>query len=197
MRPQFVWTVVLLALGLLALLALASKTFRSPSAVPATETQLSAQANQGDAAIPKRSPRNSAVPNSAVLSEAPDPAVHQAYVERRVTELNNMAMCGDAASRDTLLSEMTNPDPAIRQAALAATIQFGDHSVIPRLKEIEAQTEDASEKQQILQAINFMSLPTLTEVRAQGRPVVDTVSGGNTNRLRGHKRLSFEPHPEP
>jgi hypothetical protein len=76
-------------------------------------------------------------------------------------------MNNDVQSRDTILSELkNNPDKKIRAAALEAAIQFDDRSVVPPMQEIAAQTQDPEEKASILEAIDYINLPSLAEYMA-------------------------------
>src|SRR6266850_8339281 len=94
--------------------------------------------------------------NSTATSEEIKPAetnnasaietTHEAYVAGRVAELADLAMENDAASLDTILSELTNRDPEIRKAAREAAVQFGSRDAIPKLAEAALQTDDAHEK---------------------------------------------------
>ncbi len=72
-----------------------------------------------------------------------------------------LAMNDDAESLNTICSELTNPDKEIRAGALAAVVQFGDRSVVPRLRELAAQTDDLHEKIDILTAADQLDLPPL------------------------------------
>jgi hypothetical protein len=92
---------------------------------------------------------------------AANPAVNS---QDRVAELMALAMNDDTTSLNTIWSELANPDQEIRAGALAAVVQFGDRSVVPRLRELAAQTDDAAEKASILEAANFLELPSLTEL---------------------------------
>jgi hypothetical protein len=94
-------------------------------------------------------------------------AEHQAHVRSRVMTLRDLAMEDDPASLQTILAELTNADRAIRVAALEATVQFGSRDAIPRLKEAAAATDDPKEKVALVEAAEFLELPSLTEVRAQ------------------------------
>ena len=94
---------------------------------------------------------------------------HEARVAARVAELGELSTKTDRASLETLLSEVKNPDQEIRQAALDAISQSGNRVAIPDLREAAAQATDAREKQAILETVEFLSLPTLTEIlRGQG-----------------------------
>jgi hypothetical protein len=96
------------------------------------------------------------------------PAAQHELVQKRVDELMDLAMADDAASLDMILSELTNQDPEIRKAALEATKQFGSRDAIPKLMEVVSQVDDPKEKVEIVDAIEFLKLPSVTEVIAQG-----------------------------
>jgi hypothetical protein len=52
---------------------------------------------------------------------------------------------------------------------LEATVQFRSRDAIPRLLDAASQTDDPHEKAAIADAIEFLKLPTLSEVMEQGR----------------------------
>ena len=76
----------------------------------------------------------------------------------------SLAMNDDANSFNTIWSELSNPDREIRAGALEAVIQFGDHSVSPRLRELAAQTQDPAEQAAILEAADYLDLPPITDL---------------------------------
>ena len=94
-------------------------------------------------------------------------ARHQAYVDARTAELMDLGMNDDSQSLNTILSELSNRDPEIRKAAVEATVQFGSRDAIPNLTDAAAQTDDPQEKAEIMEAIQFLKLPTLSEAAAQ------------------------------
>jgi hypothetical protein len=105
-------------------------------------------------------------------------AEQEAYVAKRVVELQDLGMENDSASLDMILSELDNRDPTIRQAAVDAAVQFGSRDAIPRLMNAAAQTDDPEEKSAILEAIEFLKLPTLTEALGQGNQSAPAASSG-------------------
>jgi len=107
------------------------------------------------------------VPQPAPNEEDTPAAQHQVYVENRVDELMDLAMTDDPGSLDIILSELNNRDPEIRKAALEAAVQFGSRDAIPKLMDAASQTDDAKEKAGILDAVEFLKLPSATEVIAQ------------------------------
>ena len=96
-------------------------------------------------------------------------AARETYVNGRISTLQDLAMDNAASSLDAILAELTNNDPQIRKAALEATIQFASRDAIPRLTEVAAETQDAEEKAAINEAIEFLKLPSLTEVLAANK----------------------------
>jgi hypothetical protein len=96
-------------------------------------------------------------------------AKHEAWVEAKIDELRELSSHRDRASLDRLLAEVNNPDREIRQAALDGLSQTGNRDAIPALREAAAQTEEASHKQAIMEVIEFLELPTLTEVLQKQR----------------------------
>jgi hypothetical protein len=106
-------------------------------------------------------------------------AKHQAYVEARAAELMDLGMNDDAQSLNTILSELNNRDPEIRKAAVEATVQFGSRDAIPNLMDAAAQTDDPQEKAEIMEAIQFLKLPTLSEAAAQANQAQPSITGSN------------------
>ena len=104
---------------------------------------------------------------TAVLEAQPRAEQHETYVAARISELRDLSRKTEPASLETLLSEINNPDQEIREAALDIISQSGKRGAIPRLLEVAALTEDASQKQAIDDAVEFLKLPTLTEVLSQ------------------------------
>ena len=88
---------------------------------------------------------------------------HEAYVEARSAELMDLAMNDDADSLNTILSELSNRDPKVRETAVQAAVQFHSRDAIPRLQDAALQTDDPKERAAIQEAIEFLKLPTLEE----------------------------------
>jgi hypothetical protein len=140
---------------------------QTPEAPARKETNLA-----GRAEMPPARPSAVAVPEIE-NSQTKEPAVrasdeqHEEWVAARIAELGELSAKSDGASLATLLAEVRNPDQEIREAALDAITQSGNRSAIPGLREVAAITEDARQKQAIEDVIEFMSLPTLTELLSQ------------------------------
>lgn len=98
--------------------------------------------------------------------EAP-PKPKQIDVEARGAELMQLAMNDDSTSLEAILTELGNTNRAIRNTALQAAVQFGSRDAIPRLTEAASAAADAEEKAAIVEAIELLKLPSLSEAMAQ------------------------------
>ena len=177
MRPKVFIPVVLMGFLLLGMFVFArnqaSSLLNNESSQPKTETreEISASIDAGKTATTKRNRDGIGLTKAdqqpATNDEATSLAQHQTYVEKRIEELTDLAMNDDSGSLDTILSELTNRDPQIRKAALEATIQFGSRDAIPKLMDTVSQIDEPKEKADILEAIEFLKLPSASEVIAQ------------------------------
>ena len=162
-------TVALLALILVSPRGRVSSTRQpiapaSPEVTPSAEPQLVEKASHAEG--PKAPPIAQARAEAARTEDSDarvGGAKHEAYVEARIAALQELSRKTDAASLETLLSEVRNADQEIRQAALDALSQSGNRGAIPGLQEAAVQTDDTSVKQAIEEVIEFLKLPTLTE----------------------------------
>lgn len=86
-----------------------------------------------------------------------------------VDELQALAMNDDMESLELILAELTNSDAEIRVAAREAAVQFGDRVAAPALRAAAAQVESPQEKAALLEAADFLELPSL-EVHSVTNP---------------------------
>lgn len=87
---------------------------------------------------------------------------HDTYVLKTRGELSELGMQNDPESLKKILSELENPEPEIRKAALTATLDFGSKDAIPTLQNELNWATDPQEKVDIQKAIDFLELPTLS-----------------------------------
>lgn len=114
-------------------------------------------------AVPNATNQAAAMDDDDPLNPSPE-AKHRAYVVARVNELEEMGSADDLDSLNTLLSELSNRDPEIRKAALEAIVQFDSLDAIPKLEDAELQADDPYERADIAKAIDFIKLPSITDV---------------------------------
>ena len=94
---------------------------------------------------------------------------HDAMVQAEVDKLTELQANDDAASLHAILADLTNSDKEIRAAAVESTIQFGSRDAIPVLQDLAAHTTAPDEKKNLLDAADFLALPTTSEVREASR----------------------------
>jgi HEAT repeat protein len=156
---------------------------RQPASVPtdnqsveqAAATEPAASANEtvippaAKAKQAELSSTNAAAP-TGIGTETPDEtpeARQEAYKSEMLVKLADLGMNDDSDSLNSILNELGNRDPEIRLAALEATKQFGSRDAIPKLMDAASQTDDSQERAAIYEAIEFLKLPSLTEVMQQ------------------------------
>jgi HEAT repeats len=176
MRPKVLLSVVAAASGLLLLLSLLrpgpdARIGAAPTSVESVTRDL--PATQVHAPAGSRSSHSRPAAHSGHTTGSGSDSASQAQAERavesRIADLEELAMADDAGSLGMILSELDNPNPQIRAAALEATIQFGSRDAIPTLQEVAARTDDPEAKGALEHAIAYLTLPSLTEVLAERR----------------------------
>jgi hypothetical protein len=186
MRSRIV--VPLVAIGLLVVVALVVLRPRTEPALPQVADESAAPA-QTNPVLPAAAVQPAPVSTQASVTPGSDASVvsggvsnvvetperqHEAYVERRIGELADLSAEDDSASLETILSELGNADARIRKAAVDAAVQFGSRDAIPELQEAMERTADAEEKKALAEAIEFLKLPSLTEVLAEKQKAAQT-----------------------
>ena len=121
-------------------------------------------------------------------------AAYENHVRQTIDRLYTLEMEKDQDSLNAILAELRNPDERIRAAALEATIQFGDRSVIPKLQEIAEQTADPAEQSAIFKAIDYLKLPSFSEYLAEKRALE---AAGQTNTPSVSPSVTNIPQPAP
>jgi hypothetical protein len=90
-------------------------------------------------------------------------------VEARIENLENLGSASDAESLQKIIAAFDDADSKVRKAAVEAATQFGSRDAIPALQDLEKRVEDPREKVEILDAIEFLKLPSLSEIRNSRR----------------------------
>lgn len=97
---------------------------------------------------------------------------HRAWLKDRGEVLMDISWNDDKESLDAILAELSNPDPEIRSAALAATLNFSSRDAIPRLETVALATDDPLERKKLQDAAAHLKLPTLVEMLDERRKKV-------------------------
>ena len=173
MRPKIVIAVLLAGvLGLAAIFFLKPGRAQTETPPIATATP-TAPATQAAVAQAAPTPTNATAPVPLRLTKANPFTMGEVVgdgaeaVQAQINRLEDLQSNDDDASLQAILKELTNTNPIIRHVAIEATIQFGGHTAVPILQGLAARTWDPGEKQELLDAAEFLALPTLSEVRAE------------------------------
>jgi hypothetical protein len=156
MRPKFVFALSLLALLVLGAVFLLKQHWGNATTPP--------PANESATPAPVASvaPPPAPIPAAPAATNAPTPEQRQAAIDTETDRLQEWSMSDDPASLSNILADLTNPEKEIREAAIEAAKQFGSSNAIPTLKAVAANTTDTEEQIALLEAANFLSLPSMT-----------------------------------
>ena len=175
MRPKIIIPVLLAGLAGLAIIFFLKPPASRPQTAAVPIVQSAASPLETKPVIPQVSPTTNDTAASTHIKLAKstpfttgevvgDGAEH---LQEQINRLEELQANDDDASLQAILKELTNTNRIIRHVAIEATIQFGGHTAVPVLQGLAARTWDPAEKQELLDAAEFLALPTLTEVRAQ------------------------------
>ncbi len=90
---------------------------------------------------------------------------HEEFVNGKIVWLQNLAMTSDPAALQTILAELSNPEERIRQAAVAAAVQFGSADAIPVLEDAAYSAQTPQEQAAIQKAIELLRLAPLSATK--------------------------------
>lgn len=115
-------------------------------------------------------PAPAPVAAAPVATNALTPEQRQAAIDAETDRLQQWSMNDDPASLSSILADLTNSEKEVRKAAIEAAEQFGSTNAIPVLKNLAANDEDPEEKAALLEAANFLSLPSIFDVGQPATP---------------------------
>lgn len=130
-----------------------------PVATTATTSAATSPASQPAAPVASPEIQTGETPPSGA---EPEPTSPQQIALDAIQEL---AITYDAASIPALAKFLSHADPEIRAAARDGLITLGERAAIPALQSA-ARTATPEEARALLEAAEFLALPTLTEHRA-------------------------------
>ncbi len=113
---------------------------------------------------------------------------------RELDEVRELQAAGGTTPNTTelLLNKLTHEEPEVREAALVALVHLGDTNVLPGLEQALATIENPREKVAILDAIEYLKLPTMNS----DLPPVAAPDAGNVDpatRRKAPKTTSTTP----
>ena len=166
MRPKVIIIILLAGLaGVTGILLIKHQGAPPPAAAPIAIAETKP-------AAPQTAPTVTNVPPAPapVVTKTLTPEERQAAIDAETDRLQQWSMNDDPASLSSILADLTNSEKEVRKAAIEAAEQFGSTNAIPVLKNLAANDEDPEEKAALLEAANFLSLPSIFDVGQPATP---------------------------
>lgn len=131
------------------------------------------------------------VTSAAAVKPPMTPEEKQAVIEAETSRLQDLSTQDDPASLSAILNDLTNPEKEVRLAAIEATKQFGSKDAIPALQDGVAGATDTDEKIALLEAADFLALPTLADAAGQTPPTPDQLQAIQQQRQKAAARKQY------
>ena len=162
MRPRFVLALVVFCVLILGGAFLLKQHRASTSGPPA-----SAKAVPPAPATASNALAGIAPPPAPAATNIMTPEQRQDAITAETDRLQEWSTSSDPGDLANILADLNNPEKEVRAAAIEATKQFGSASAIPTLKAAAANTTDPEEQTALLEAADFLSLPSITDAPDQ------------------------------
>jgi HEAT repeat protein len=195
MRPKFIIALVLaafLVLGVGLILKQRLGNTSAPTAATPPTAAAPADANpETNAAPPAISAPIAAAPvatNTNLPAVTLTPKEREAAIEAEIDRLSLLSRKKDPASLPSILASLKHPEKEVREAAIEATRQFGSKDAIPALKEAANNTDDFDEKIDLLDAADFLSLPSINTPGLLRKPTPEQLEAAKQRRLERQNR---------
>jgi hypothetical protein len=154
MRLKFALPILLVvALAVGAILFL--KQYSSVPTVPDAEPGPAASA------APTPEPEPTPAPAPMVVKKTLTPEERQVAIDAETDRLSAWSMNNDPQSLSNILGDLASPEKEIRMAAVEAAKQFESTNAIPALKAAAANAEDTEEAIAMLEAADWLALPSV------------------------------------
>jgi hypothetical protein len=168
MRPKVVILILGIGVGLVAVVVLLkgvtggrpSKDTQVVSTGEPTNQAPPADTNVQDVQVVQVNPNSS---NTAAIAEQ----LRAAEVENEVNQIQDLQGEADGENNpriiSSLLDKLSNPEAEVRKAALESLRQLNDTNAVPGLEKAAENIKDPREKVAVLDAIDYIKLPSATE----------------------------------
>lgn len=190
MRPKFVFALLLLALLVLGAAFFLKQYLGNTASPPNPEIVAPAPVVSNVVAVAVPPPAPAPVAAAPAATNVLTPEQREAAIDAETDRLQDWSMNDDPVSLSNILADLTSPEKEIREAAIEAAKQFDSTNAIPTLKAVAANTTDTEEQIALLEAANFLSLPTLplgnqpTQTREQMKAAAQQARQAHQNRLQ-------------
>jgi hypothetical protein len=163
MRPKFIFVLLLLALLVLGAAFFLKQYLGNTAPPPNPEIAAPASVVSNAVTVAVPPPVPAPVAAAPVVTNTLTDEQRQAAIDAETDRLQQWSMNDDPASLSNILANLTHSEKEIRDAAIEAAKQFGSTNAIPALKAVAANTEDTEEQIALLEAANFLSLPSILD----------------------------------
>lgn len=168
MRPKVVILIVVVAFGLLGLVAIlkgvAGKNTVNPDGpAPLTPTNVVSETPTN----PPSSPSLTMSSNQMAVAEA----VRTALVDKQIDEIHALQGQADGSNNPViitaLLEKFSNAEAEVRKGALSALRDLNDTNAVPGLQKVADSLKDPREKVAVLDTIDYLKLPSILPTRSE------------------------------
>lgn len=163
MRPKVVIIVLamgFLVLGLVAVLKGVGGKNNAAGEISTTSQPVGSAAASSGTNQPFSASRGA---NSVIVSDQ----MRAALIDRETEEIRDLFNQADGSNNveviAAILAKLSHPEVEVRRAALDALRQLDDTNAVPGLEKAVENTQDLREKVAILDAIDYIKMPSLTE----------------------------------
>lgn len=201
MRPKFVFTLLIFTSVILS----AAFYWKRHSQIsvwtpvrPVTVQPAASIAMSAPIANTAHQPRQKEITDAAPSASTNflTPEQRQAVINSEVERLQQLAMSDAPASLKAILADLISPEKEIRNAAIDATENFGSQDAIPALKAAANASDDIPEKIALLEAAQFLSLPSVT-FGPPATPTAEQVQADAVKHAKRHPPFLQTPPPAP
>jgi hypothetical protein len=186
MRPKIV--LVILLAGILAIGAIVFLKPYSPAPVAVAAPAPAVSAAPTPVPVPAPTP----APAPVVVKKAPTPEERQDAIDAETDRLSSWAMNDDPQSLSNILGDLTSPEKEIRMAAIEAAKQFESTNAIPVLKAAAANAEDNQEAIAMLEAADWLALPSVDFSHPGTNPQLTPEQAQRIEQNRAKARAGWE-----
>ncbi len=166
MRPKIVLLTLVAAFALLGAIALLRGIAGKNAAVGGGGQTVSESASGPLANASTNSPEFTGAMSSSG-SPGVSEAMREAVINKELDEIQQLQDQVDGSNNlviiTAILAKLASPEPEVRQAALDALRQMNDTNAIPGLQQAEQTMTDPRDKVAVLDTIDYLKLPSLTE----------------------------------
>jgi|ERR1022692_3958668 HEAT repeat protein len=191
MRLNFVFSLLIISGGILVA-ALFLKQHLGSAASRPVASELTIAAPMATSNFKSSVPAQPLVITPPIKPTASTPEQRQATIDAEIARLQELSMGDDPNNLSVIEADLTNPEKEIREAAIEATKEFGSKDAIPALNAAVANSDDTEEKIDLLEAVDFLSLPSI-EFGSPATPTPEQIQAAAEKHAKRHPQTKISP----